>query len=343
MAIADRTAPAGTRQQSWRFSGRAECQRCHNKWAGPALAFNTPQLNQERDYGGTLLSQLDAFAQMGLLEKPVPEKDRPRLADPHDAMANVDARARAYLHTNCAHCHRLHAGGAVLSKLQYDLPLAKTDMVGIRPTQGTFGIHAAQVIAPGDPFRSVLLYRMAKLGGGRMPHIGSSEVDRAGVELVYEWIRQLPAEAAKDQAGSEAAARLRGEESAVLKRLAATETAMDQNELVDRLLSSTSGALLLMHRVDQQTLPRAAASLAIEKAARHSDVSIRDLFERFLPAEQRVKRLGSVVQPQQILDLPGDAGRGEKLFFQTASVSCKNCHRIGKEGKDLGPELTEIG
>ncbi|HUE69427.1 MAG TPA: PQQ-dependent sugar dehydrogenase [Pirellulaceae bacterium] len=343
LAIADRAAPVGTRRQLWRFSGRAECQRCHNKWAGPPLAFNTPQLNKDQDYGGTFVSQLDALAQMGLIAQPIPAKDRPKLADPHDAMADLDARARAYLHTNCAHCHRLHAGSAVLSKMQYDLPLAKTDMVGIRPTQGTFGIHAAQVIAPGDPFRSVLLYRMAKLGGGRMPHIGSSEVDRAGVELIYEWLQQIPADAAPDTAGNEAAAHLRREESAVLERLRRSEKETEQKELVDRLLSSTSGALLLLHRVDQGVLPPAASSLAVDKAARHSDVSIRDLFERFLPAEQRVKRLGSVVQSQQILDLPGDAARGEKLFFQTASVSCKNCHRIGEEGKEVGPDLTTIG
>jgi uncharacterized repeat protein (TIGR03806 family) len=343
LAIEDRAAPGGTRQQVWRFSGRAECQRCHNKWSGPALGFNPPQLNKDHDYGGTFATQLDALHHMGLLAMPVAAKNRPKLADPHDPTADLDARARAYLHANCAHCHRMHAGGAVLSKMQYDLPLAKTDMVGVRPTQGTFGIHAAQVIAPGDPFRSVLLYRMAKLGGGRMPHIGSTEVDRAGVELIDRWLRQLPADSAQDPMGSQTAARLRGEEHAVMERLAAIESGKDQAELIDRLLSSTSGALMLLDRVDHGRLPPAAATLAIDKAANHSDVSIRDLFERFLPAEQRVKRLGSVVQPEQILALPGDAARGEKLFFSTSSVSCKNCHRIGKEGKDVGPELTEVG
>lgn len=341
--ITDPEAPGGKRQQAWRFSGRAECQRCHNKWSGPPLAFQTPQLNKEQNYGGSVVSQLDALSQMGLIAGLPAADKRPKLADPRDASAGLDARARAYLHVNCAHCHRLHAGSAVLSKMQYDLPLDKTDMIGVRPTQGTFGIHAAQVIAPGDPFRSVLLYRMAKLGGGRMPHIGSSEVDRAGVALIYEWLRQIPVGSAADTTGSEAAARLRGEESAAIERLLATEKEAEQAVLVERLLSSTSGALLLLHRIDHGSLPPPAAALAIEKAVRHGEVSVRDLFERFLPAEQRVKRLGSVVQPQQILAMPGDAARGEKVFFATASVSCKNCHRIGKEGKEVGPELTTIG
>ena len=33
----------------------------------------------------------------------------------------------------------------------------------------------------------------------------------------------------------------------------------------------------------------------------------------------------------------------KKIFFETGSVSCKNCHRIQKEGKEVGPELTAIG
>jgi uncharacterized repeat protein (TIGR03806 family) len=341
--VIDPNAAGGTRKQTWRFSGRAECQRCHNKWSGPPLAFNTPQLNKEHDYGGLVAPQLEAFALIGLIEKPVPTKDRPKLANPHDSSADLEGRARAYLQVNCAHCHRLHAGGAVLSHMHYDLALEKTNMVGSRPTQSTFGIHAAQVLAPGDPFRSILLYRMSKLGGGRMPRIGSTEVDRDGVQLMYEWIQQVSTDVVKDKSGDEIAAKLRGEEAGDLERLLAAEKSTDQTELLDRLLSSTSGALMLLQSVDSKQLPASATSLAIKAATVHEDVRVRDLFERFLPPEQRVKRLGSVVQPEQILSLAGDLARGKKVFFDTAGVQCKSCHQIQKEGKEVGPELTAIG
>jgi uncharacterized repeat protein (TIGR03806 family) len=341
--IVDANAAGGKRQQTWRFSGRAECQRCHNKWSGFALGFITPQLNKDHDYNGSSASQLDTLAHIKVFEQPLPTEKRPRLADPRDSSADQDSRARAYLHANCSHCHRQHAGGAVFSMMHFELPLEKTAMLGLRPTQGTFGIHAAQVIAPGDPFRSVLLYRMAKLGGGRMPHIGSTEVDREGVELIYDWVRQLSHEAAKETAGNEAAAKLRKEEAGELDRLRVTKQSTDQNELIARLLSSTSGALLLLRSVDDRTLPPHAASLVIERATQHNDVSIRDLFERFLPAEKRIKRLGSVVRPEQILALPGDSARGQRVFFENAGVSCKNCHRIQRDGKEVGPELTTIG
>ncbi len=341
--IVDANAPGGKRQQTWRFASRAECQRCHNKWSGSALGFIPAQLNKDHKYDGASAAQLDTLAHIKLIETPPPADKRPQLANPHDSSADLDGKARAYLHANCSGCHRQHAGGAVLSMMHYDLPLEKTNMLGVRPTQGTFGIHAAQVIAPGDPFRSVLLFRMAKLGGGHMPHIGSTEIDREGVELIYTWIRKLSPETAKETVGNDAAAKLRKEEAADLDRLRATKPAKDQAELVDRLLSSTSGALLLSRSVDDRTLPTPTVALAIDKATQHNDVSIRDLFERFLPAEKRIKRLGSVVRPEQILSLSGDSERGRRVFFENAAVACKNCHRIQKEGKEVGPELTTIG
>lgn len=101
--------------------------------------------------------------------------------------------------------------------------------------------------------------------------------------------------------------------------------------------------MLLSRSVDDGTLPSPTMALAIDKATQHADISIRDLFERFLPPNKRIKRLGSVVQPQQILGLAGDQERGKRVFFETSGVSCKNCHRIQKEGKEVGPELTLIG
>lgn len=341
--IVDANSPGGKRQQTWRFSSRAECQRCHNKWSGSALGFIPAQLNKDHDYGGTVASQLDTLAHIKLFETPPPAEKRPQLANPHDSSADLEGKARAYLHANCSACHRQHAGGAVLSMMHFDLPLEKTNMLGARPSQGTFGIHAAQVIAPGDPFRSVLLYRMAKLGGGRMPHIGSTEIDRAGVELIFDWVQKLSPDIAKETAGNEAAAKLRKEETADLDRLRAAKQTADQSETIARLLSSTSGALLLLRSVDDRTLSQPVSSLAIDKATQHTDVTIRDLFERFLPAEKRIKRLGSVVRPEQILALSGDSAKGRRVFFENAGVSCKNCHRIQKDGKEVGPELTTIG
>src|SRR5205807_1969937 len=93
-----------------------------------------------------------------------------RLVHPQEAQQSLDERARSYLHVNCAMCH--HPGGnAIISFfLRRDLPFDKLNInkgTGI----GTFGIRDARIIAPGDPHRSLLLYRMSKLGYARMPYI----------------------------------------------------------------------------------------------------------------------------------------------------------------------------
>jgi putative heme-binding domain-containing protein len=50
-----------------------------------------------------------------------------------------------------------------------------------------------------------------------------------------------------------------------------------------------------------------------------------------------VKRLGS----QGLLEkAPGDPAAGQQLY---AKRGCATCHRIGKDGGSLGPDLTEIG
>src|SRR5262249_40908344 len=114
-----------------------------------------------------------------------------RIPNPHDESAPLEARARAYLHINCGHCHSRGGGGSSFFDVQYKHPLARTSLIGSRPTQGTFGIFEAEPVAPGDPYRSVLYYRMSKLGPGRMPQFGSQVVDAHGVNLIREWIRSL--------------------------------------------------------------------------------------------------------------------------------------------------------
>jgi putative heme-binding domain-containing protein len=188
---------------------------------------------------------------------------------------------------------------------------------------------------------------MAKLGGGRMPHIGSTHVDAEGVALLQSWIEQLPVDAAgKDPshlaASHSSAIAGRRQFIARLKTTPAANVAA-QAELVDGLLTTTSGALQLLRAMDTEQLPEAAAALAVQRGARHELGTVRDLFERFLPPDQRVQRLGTAVQPQTILALKGEIEDGRKLFFETAGVSCRNCHRIQEIGKQVGPDLTSIG
>jgi putative heme-binding domain-containing protein len=71
--------------------------------------------------------------------------------------------------------------------------------------------------------------------------------------------------------------------------------------------------------------------------------SRRGCWGRFVPAAQRQKRLGDVVDRAAILALPGNASRGREIFADNQAVQCKSCHKAGDVGETVGPELTRIG
>src|SRR5262249_19648394 len=162
-----------------------------------------PQLNKDHDYGSVVDNQLRALKHTGMIEllhhdeesdktSPLREPPRVHLTNPYDTTADLNERARSYLHVNCPHCHRFGAGGTADMELRFDISLEQMKTLEVRPAQGTFEIHGAHILSPGDPYRSVLYYRMAKLGRGRMPHMGSEIVDEPGLKLIHDWIRQLP-------------------------------------------------------------------------------------------------------------------------------------------------------
>ena len=101
--------------------------------------------------------------------------------------------------------------------------------------------------------------------------------------------------------------------------------------------------MYLLRALDTRQVAEPARKEVLARAAAHPDARVRDLFERFVPEEQRVRRLGSVVKPAEILALKGDGTRGRQVFFNGSGGQCKNCHRVGKEGGDVGPDLSLIG
>ena len=97
---------------------------------------------------------------------PASTEQLPLLSDYRNAAEEVDTRARSYLHANCSHCHRKWGGGNAEFQFLYSLPLPDTGTVGVRPGQGTFYLPHAEVIAAGDPNRSIALLRMSTVGSG---------------------------------------------------------------------------------------------------------------------------------------------------------------------------------
>lgn len=336
----DRTFMVKGRQQTWHFPSRTECMVCHNMSAKYVLGMQTMQMNVDHDHGGVRANQLRTFEHLGLFTKPLPApvEELPRLVDYRDRSQDVNLRARSYLHANCSHCHRKWGGGNAEFQLMARLELSETGTIGVRPGQGSFNIANAKLLVPGDPYRSVLYYRLATLGPAHMPRLGASVIDEAGVRLIHDWIAHLPGTGLVTEAATRASIKT----VAALKRLRGVNPDPTEiRSLVDPLLASTSSALQLAQALE--SYPAKVREAVVAHAVKLETSEVRDVFERFLPEEQRLKRLGSVIRPEKILALVGDVERGRKLFFDTPNVQCRNCHRLGSKGTEVGPDLDQIG
>lgn len=295
LEIEDAGQPGGVRRQPWRYHARTECLRCHNPWCGTALGFQPEQLS----------SSLSALNDLAFFSA------RPKqpfvLASPHNEAASLGDRARSYLHANCSHCHRENAGGSVPSVMNFDLPLEKTRMLGARPVLGDLGLDAGKIIAPGDPFGSVLLFRASATGRSRMPYLSSELVDDKGISLLREWIASLGA---------------------------ARETPVIEHP------RNTREALRLAHEAHGYPIERRVA-IAREQA-RSANPLVRDLFDRFLPAEEQASLINPTASRESILAQRGDARRGQALLADPARTSCTQCHVVAGHGKAFGPDLAAV-
>ncbi|MCI0683847.1 MAG: PQQ-dependent sugar dehydrogenase [Gemmataceae bacterium] len=190
-------------QQNYRIPSRAECTLCHTNAHKFALGVATMQMNRDHIYvepgkdairdGSVVANQLATLEHIGLFTKPLPEPpDKlPRLADYDDQAQSIEARARSYLHSNCAHCHIKWGGGNAEFKLLATLPLVEMGIVNVPPAHGNFKIDGAKLLVPGHPDKSILLHRMKITELGRMPHIGSRVVHDSAVRVVAEWIKGM--------------------------------------------------------------------------------------------------------------------------------------------------------
>lgn len=324
---------------TYRLSGRAECRRCHNQWVGSTLGFTLNQLNRPDSDGN---NQLQTLAAMGLITGHIPKSGKSHaassaaLVDPHNTSEDLDRRVRSYLHTNCAHCHQNGAGGTATIDLRHSIAVSAMKLVGHKASQGAFGIDDAALVTAGDPYRSVLYYRMSKSGRGRMPHVGSELVDPRGTQLIHDWIMQLPLR--------------RGQSDVAKPFVDSNSDDRNSNKLIASLLSNPVDALRLSTAIGNGKLSKPIRDRAVRTAMEKSESEIRDLFERFVSPDERTKRLGVDIKPEQIMALVGRADVGRRLFIEDKSIQCRQCHSIDatrENGRQVarkpGPSLDSIG
>lgn len=181
--------------QDWIYPSEGQCMECHTGAAGFALGPEVAQLNKDFAYPSTgrLANQLETIEHTMMFTAPLPgaASTLDALIDPADTGAQLAPRVRAYLHTNCAQCHRPNGPTPSTMDLRYSTALADTNACDALPLEGDLGIANARLIAPGNSGASLIVERMQRRDVHGMPPIGSNVIDTLNVARISAWIDGL--------------------------------------------------------------------------------------------------------------------------------------------------------
>jgi uncharacterized repeat protein (TIGR03806 family) len=172
---------------------RNQCKSCHQ--TGKALIPIGPKARNLNHVGSAGLNQIADWSARGILADA--PGTPPAVPYAYDEAQPLEARARAWLDINCAHCHKAD-GGASNSGLFLDWN--ETDPTGWgvhkRPTAAGRGSgDDLFVIEPGRPDESILVHRLESTEPGIvMPELGRTVVDQKSVQLIRDWIAAMPPE-----------------------------------------------------------------------------------------------------------------------------------------------------
>lgn len=155
---------------SYHIPSAEECRSCHRS-DDEIIPIGPKAMNMNRlvKVNGQEINQLKFFKQQGILTDQAAHVET--LPDYRNAKYNLEQRARAYLEINCAHCHN-PTGMAYQQSilLGYHIPLEQS------------GILLK---------KNNIAERMGMMGPFHMPQIGTTVMDKNGVELVRKYLNSL--------------------------------------------------------------------------------------------------------------------------------------------------------
>lgn len=174
--------------QMWRYPGRVECLVCHTTGAGFGLGFNTAQLNRDFNYLGTVTNQLEALQLAGYFNNTISNRHLLRaLASATNDSVSREYRVRSYLAANCVQCHQPGTAAQALWDARITTPGPQNGIIN-GELINELGDAGNRVIAPGSLEMSALFQRVASMGAGHMPPLGTDVVNTQSVALLAAWI-----------------------------------------------------------------------------------------------------------------------------------------------------------
>lgn len=172
-----------------------QCKGCHSLHGEVApIGPKSRNLNRDLAYADRPENQLAKWTDRAILTGTPDLNAAPKVPDWRDETEDLNARARAWLDVNCAHCHR-REGPASNSGLFLTWGESDPVALGIRKRPVAAGRGSGGLlfdIAPGDPDGSILLHRIESVEPGvMMPELGRSLPDDDAVRIIRSWISAM--------------------------------------------------------------------------------------------------------------------------------------------------------
>ena len=168
------------------FPSRSNCVVCHGNGEVELLGLRAAQLDHPVQYDDGERPQLEALREFNYLSGNAAITP---VVNFNDESAPIADRARAYLDSNCSHCHR--PGGwvspGIEMDLRYETPFDETELCDVPAQTGSLALR----LSPGFPAASRIYQRMNRRDFDQMPPFATSIVDALGVQVVGQWIESL--------------------------------------------------------------------------------------------------------------------------------------------------------
>lgn len=180
---------------AYRVPNQNQCKTCHlSAGALTPIGPKAANLNRDQIYETGPENQLAYWTRIGILKGAPNPATAPKLADFSNISLSAEARSRAWLEMNCAHCHKPDGSASNTGLFLTATTTDRTQLgVGRRPVSAGKGSGELLFdVVPGHPEQSILLHRiMSNEPGVAMPELGRTLVHEEAVAVIQQWIGEM--------------------------------------------------------------------------------------------------------------------------------------------------------
>lgn len=182
------------RNISYRIPSETECFICHKIDESPSLIGLKPRnINTNFSYLDGTMNQIEKWRDLGLYNGNENSNTIEAIPNWKNTSLSKHVRMRAYLDINCAHCHSDNTHCSYTNiRLDWN-STENNSSIGICETISEPLPGYYYVIQPGNINRSAMYSRFTSIDpANMMPLLGRSTQHKEALELMEDWINEMP-------------------------------------------------------------------------------------------------------------------------------------------------------